>query len=77
MIRSETTRQSFLREVNWESSDADVPRTIPASCSVCGRVLPEEVVPEGDVWEEGREWEGQATRPTRGFSKQRQTRSGP
>jgi hypothetical protein len=28
------------------------------------------------VWEEGREWEGQATRPTRGFLRQRQTRSG-
>jgi hypothetical protein len=45
VIGSETTSAKFFAQVN--NSDADVPRTIPASVlRVCGRVLPEDVVPE-------------------------------
>ena len=77
MTGSETASAKFFARV--KSSDADVPRTIPASASVlksvagsCRAML---CLKDGWVWEKQEKWEGQATGPTTGFSRQRQTRS--
>lgn len=68
MIRSETTSAKIFARV--KSSDADVPRAIPASVlkvGVCGRVLPEDVVPGGQSGNKQRSGKGRRRGPLEVF----------